>query len=132
MSRKTEVLVSEDGLTRRAFLVRAAGVGAVLVAAGSMSGVLAACSKATPTADFSVGSTTPDPTNHSHDVKILGADVDSPTDKTYTSDGATHQHTVALTKADFENIKKGQEVTIVSGPAGGTPHTHTFKIKKPA
>ena len=133
MSRKTAILVNEDGMTRRAFLIRTAGTGMVLLAAGSMSGVLAACTKSAPTADFSIGSTTPDPTNHSHNVKILGADVDSaPAEKVYTTDGATHTHTITLKKADFEAIKKGTEITIVSSSNGTTPHSHTYKLKKPA
>ena len=133
MPRKTAALVSESGLTRRAFLIRTAGASLVLLAAGSMSGVLAACAKGPATVDFIAASTTPDPTNHSHNVRIMAADVDNPpSEKVYTSDGESHTHNLTLKKADFEAIRKGTEITVVSSANGTPPHGHTFKIKKPA
>ena len=70
--------------------------------------------------------------NHSHNAVISGADVDNPpAQKTITSDGANHTHTITLTKQNYEAIKQGQEVTVTSSSNGATPHTHTFTIKKP-
>ncbi|MBI2830379.1 MAG: hypothetical protein HYX81_04380 [Chloroflexi bacterium] len=119
------------GITRRTFLKGSAGATLFVLVAGSVGTLLAACA-AKPTADFEVASTTPDPTNHSHKVKVLGADVDKPpAEKSITSDGATHTHAVLLKRADFQALKKGQEITVVSTSNGTTPHTHTFKIKMP-
>ncbi len=70
--------------------------------------------------------------NHSHQVTIPGADMDSPADRTYTSlsDGAVpHTHTFTLTKSDFEEIKKGNAVTVTSSPFPGDNHTHTFRFR---
>lgn len=132
MAEKIEVKITQDGITRRGFLMRTAGAGLVLLAAGGTSGLLAACAKALPTADFTVASTVPDPTNHSHSVTIIGADVDNPpAEKTYTTTGTPHTHQLTLKQADFAAIMKGQEITVISNSAGTTPHTHTFKIKKP-
>ena len=88
-----------------------------------------ACAAAT--ADFTVTSSTD--ANHNHHVVISGKDVDSPptADKTITSDGTSHTHTIVLTKQNFEAIKAGQEVTVTSSSSGTPAHSHTFKIKKP-
>ncbi|GEM_PF-3449724 len=122
---------TEVGFTRRSFLKRSLGVGLSIVAVQSAGGLLTSLSgcAAPPTPDFAVTSSVD--FNHSHKVTILGADVDKPpSEKTYTSDGPTHQHSIKLTKQDFETIKKGGEVSKVSDATGTTPHTHTFVIKK--
>jgi hypothetical protein len=87
------------------------------------------CSAATP--DFTVTSSIDN--NHSHKVVIAGSDVDNPpaADKTITSDGASHTHTIKLTMQNYQAIKAGQQVTVTSSSNGPTPHTHTFAIKKP-
>lgn len=130
MSKYTN-LNGEESITRRTFLKRSLGVGLALVAvqgAGAMLTSLSGCA-APPTADIPVTSSVD--FNHSHKVTIPGADVDRPpAEKTYTSDGPTHQHSIKLTKRDFETIKKGGEVSVVSDATGTTPHTHTFVIKK--
>jgi hypothetical protein len=92
-------------------------------------GICAGCSSATQ--DFTVTSSTD--VNHSHDVTIIGRDVDNPSDKTYTttSTGAVpHTHTVTLTRAQFEEIKQGNSVTVTSSAFPANNHTHTFTIKK--
>jgi hypothetical protein len=82
------------------------------------------------TPDFTITSSID--ANHSHKVIISGADIDNPpATKTITSDGASHTHTIVLNKQDYEAIKKGQEISVISSSTGTTPHTHTFKIKKP-
>lgn len=126
---ENNIWLSGRSITRRAFLKGSVGAVLVVAAAGSVGAVLAACTKAT--ADFEVTSSTD--FNHSHKVKILGVDVDKPpVEKTITSDGPTHQHAITLTKADFEALKKGQQVTKVSTNTGTTPHGHTFVITVPA
>ena len=95
----------------------------ILIAAVSFS-----CSSSTP--DFTVTSSVDN--NHSHKIIISGTDVDKPPDtKIITSDGANHTHTIKLVKQDYQSIKAGQEITLVSSSDGPVPHTHTFKIKKP-
>ena len=116
-------------ITRRSFLKKSVGFGAILIAAsaGGTLTSLAGCAKA-PSADLTVASTTD--FNHAHNVTVPGADIDSaPSQKTYTSDGATHSHAITLAKADFQNIKKGSAVTVVSSATGTTPHTHTWTLQ---
>lgn len=70
--------------------------------------------------------------DHSHEVTIKGAEMDSPADRTYTTTSAgavPHTHTLTLTKADFEEIKKSNAVTVTSSPFPADNHTHTFRIK---
>ncbi len=74
--------------------------------------------------------------NHSHDVTIKGADVDNPPANpvtiTSTATGGTpHTHTITLSKADYQSIKDGKTVSVVSSPFPANNHTHTFDIKKP-
>ena len=118
-------------ITRRSFLEKSLGLGALLLAAGSTGGFivsLAGCSS-TPSTSLTAASSVD--LAHSHNVTIPGADIDSaPSERSYTSDGPTHQHAITLKKADFEAIKKGQEVTVVSTSTGATPHTHTWRLKK--
>jgi len=92
-----------------------------------------ACSSAT-TSDFTVASSVD--FNHSHDVTIKGADIDNPPANpvtiTSTATGATpHTHTIVLSQADYQSIKDGKTVSIVSSPFPANNHTHTFNIKKP-
>ncbi|MBI2958504.1 MAG: hypothetical protein HYY32_06635 [Chloroflexi bacterium] len=121
----------EAKVTRRSFLLGSIGVTTFIVAAGGMVQAIAGCAKK-KTADFIVASSTD--FNHSHNITISGADVDSPPSagKTITSDGATHTHQAVLTKAHFASIGKGEQVVVTSTATGTTPHTHTFTIKKPA
>ncbi|MBI4296234.1 MAG: hypothetical protein HY667_03840 [Chloroflexi bacterium] len=117
----------EPGITRRSFLKGSAGATLFVLAVGSVGTVIAACA-AKPTADFEVTSSVD--FNHSHKIRVLGADVDKPpAEKSVTSDGATHTHAVVFKKADFQALRKGQEITLTSSATGTTPHTHTFKIK---
>jgi len=116
-------------ITRRSFLKKSFGLGAVLLAAsaGGTLTSLAGCAKA-PSADLTSTSTLD--FNHTHKVTIPGADIDSaPSTKTYTSDGPTHTHAITLAKADFQSLKKGGTVTVVSTSTGTTPHTHTWTLK---
>ncbi|MBI4334297.1 MAG: hypothetical protein HY673_23835 [Chloroflexi bacterium] len=126
---KISVILAES-MSRREFLRGSVGAGLVVVAAGAAAtSVLAACAPAPPTADIRVTSSTD--FNHSHNVTVPGADVDSaPSQKTYTSDGASHTHDITLTRANFEAIKKGETVTVTSTATGANQHTHTFAIKK--
>ncbi len=122
-------LLNGRSITRRSFLKGSAGAVLMVIAAGSVGSVLAACTKAT--VDFEV--TSSNVFNHTHKVKILGVDVDKPpAEKTITSDGPTHTHAITLKKADFEALKKGQTVTVLTTATGTTPHTHECIIKVPA
>jgi len=83
-----------------------------------------------PSPDLTVTSSTN--SNHSHEVTIKGAEMDSPADRNYTSlSGGTvpHTHTFTLTKGDFEEIKKGNAVTVTSSPFPADNHTHTFRMR---
>ncbi|MBI2858949.1 MAG: twin-arginine translocation signal domain-containing protein [Chloroflexi bacterium] len=116
-------------ISRRTFLKGAMGTAAAVALVGSAGGLLVGCKKKEATADITVTSTLD--FNHSHNIIVLGADIDKPpATKTITSDGASHTHDVALAKADYEAIGKGQAVSKVSTSSGTTPHTHTFNIKK--
>ena len=122
-------LIQEGVITRRTFLQGSAGAVILIITAGSVGSALSAC--ASPTKDFAVTSSTVN--NHSHKITVVGTDVDKPTsEKTYTSDGTSHQHMVTLKKSDLQAIKKGQEVKITSSSAGPIPHAHEFTIKKSA
>jgi len=130
MTQDFNFLTGGESITRRSFLKKGLGFGAVLLAAASAGGALVSltgCAKP-PSADLKVASTTD--FNHAHNITIPGADIDSaPSQKTYTSDGATHTHAITLTKSDFQNIKKGNAVTVVSTQTGTTPHAHTWTLK---
>jgi hypothetical protein len=125
MSRNSGFL--EEGISRRSFLKKSLGVGVVLLAAGSAGGLIfsvAGCTKSPATADLTAASSVD--LGHSHNITIPGADIDSPpSEKSYTSDGPTHQHAITLKKADFEAIKKGQDVTIVSTYGSTSPSLET-------
>ncbi|MBI2832701.1 MAG: hypothetical protein HYX79_10645 [Chloroflexi bacterium] len=119
----------EQVITRRTFLKGSLGVGVALLAVQTAgSAILSGCAAA-PSPDIT--STSSIDFNHSHNATIPGADIDNaPSEKTYTSDGASHTHAITLKKTDFETIKKGQQVSVVSTATGTTPHTHTFNIMK--
>lgn len=122
-----KITVETRGITRRTFLKGAVGTGVIILTAEGIGALVTSCAAA-PTADFTVTSSTE--FNHSHKITVLGADVDRPpTEKAITSDGATHSHAVTLTRANFQALKKGQEITLTSNQAGTTPHSHTFVIK---
>ena len=99
-----------------------------LLLLGTLAG-LACSKKSASTGDITVKSSVN--SGHSHDVTILGADIESPpaTDKTIdaTSSGG-HRHTITLTSQDYQSIKDGNEVAVTSSSNSG--HTHTFSIKK--
>ena len=83
-----------------------------------------------PSPDLTVISSTN--SSHSHQVTIKGVDMDSPADRTYTSTSAgttPHTHTFIITKDDFEEIKKGNAVTVTSSPFPADNHTHTFRFR---
>lgn len=119
----------EETMTRRNFLRGSLGAGLGILIVGTAGRALLGCAPAAPSADIAVTSSVD--FNHSHKVTIPGADIDSaPSQKTYTSDGASHTHDITLTSQQFEAIKKGESVTVTSTATGATPHTHTFTIKK--
>lgn len=124
-----EVMVAaiDEAVSRRQFLKAVLGVGAGLLATAALSS-MAGCA-----ATQDITSTSSTDLAHNHRVTIPGADLDSPpAQKTYTTDGTTHTHTVTLTKAQLEVIKKGQAVSVTCSSSGVPAHTHTFNIQKAA
>lgn len=69
---------------------------------------------------------------HSHTITIPFTDLTSPPSggAQYTSDGATHVHTVTLTQQQLTDINNSQTVAVVSN-ADASGHTHTWTIAKP-
>ncbi len=131
MSEDRNSWLNREGITRRAFLQSSVGAGLIVLAAGGAGAALLSCKPAAPPMpDMTVTSSLD--FNHTHNVIIPGADItNAPSSKTYTSDGATHQHAITLTQAQFDQIRDGQTVTVTSTQTGATPHSHTFTIKRP-
>lgn len=69
---------------------------------------------------------------HTHDVRILTADLANPPGGgvQYTSTNVnSHVHTVTLTQADLTAINSGGQVSVNSSTNDG--HLHTWTIQKP-
>jgi hypothetical protein len=125
-------------ISRRNFVSKtlrfSVGAAGMIAGPGALVNLLAGCgsNSAVNSVDFSVTSLG-DATNHSHNISILGTDLDNPpNEKTIpTTDVFQHIHEVTLSKADYEAIKNGQTVNKTSTRTGTAPHTHDFAIKKP-
>lgn len=64
--------------------------------------------------------------NHGHELIIPAADLDSPTDKTYSIKGTSvHDHMVTLTVAQLGMLKAKTPVTVTSTE---TIHTHSVTV----
>jgi hypothetical protein len=64
--------------------------------------------------------------NHGHALQIPAADLDSPTDKTYSVQGtATHDHPFTLTAANLARLKAGQAILVVTT---GVAFEHTHDV----
>jgi hypothetical protein len=123
--------IKEAVMNRREFLVNA---GIALLALPAIS-TLTGCGKSSsdntpvPANSFRVESSLD--VGHTHNIDFPLTDFVNPSgSKTYTSDGATHVHTLTLTQQQLTDINNGTTVgPIVSSNVGG--HTHTWTIKKP-
>lgn len=66
--------------------------------------------------------------NHGHSVLVSKSDVLAGVDKTYNITGtANHAHSITVTAAHFETLKKNQSVTVSSTNDGN--HTHSVLIQ---
>ena len=64
--------------------------------------------------------------NHGHALEIPAADLDSPTDKSYSVQGsATHDHPVILTAANLARLKAGLAIVVVTT---GSVDAHTHDV----
>ncbi len=131
------VSVNANRQDRRALIMRVSKMkyaGVLIVMMGVTVTLLAGLACGTGTTDFTVTSSTD--LNHSHRVIISGDDLDDPpVQKTLTTTrdgGVPHTHTITLTKQEYEAIKKGQEIAVVSSAFPDNNHTHTFDIQAPA
>jgi len=65
--------------------------------------------------------------NHTHNVSIPFTDPGSATQVNYQSSSSSgHTHTIALSSAQFSDLKAGMRVTATSATANG--HSHTWSI----
>ncbi|MEJ7731544.1 MAG: hypothetical protein WKG00_20315 [Polyangiaceae bacterium] len=58
---------------------------------------------------------------------MSAADITAGVDKDYTATGATHDHPVTVTAADFAALAAGNTVTVVA-EQGGSQHTHQVTL----
>jgi hypothetical protein len=64
--------------------------------------------------------------NHGHALTIAAADLDSPTNQTYSIAGAAnHTHSVTFTPAQLQALKAGQSVTVTSTTDASHEHSVT-------
>jgi len=70
------------------------------------------------------GANGPSDLQHGHTIAILQADIDDPQDRTYTSDGGNHNHSVAVTAAELAELAANGTVTVMSDDT----HAHTWMI----
>jgi hypothetical protein len=64
--------------------------------------------------------------NHGHSLSIPVADLDSPTDKTYSIQGsAGHDHQITLTVAQLQALKTHQQVMVTSTTVSAHNHVVT-------
>jgi hypothetical protein len=64
--------------------------------------------------------------SHGHNLMIPQADIASPADRTYTSSGGTHNHTVSVTAAELTTLRDTCTVTVSSNDTH--PHTWILEI----
>ena len=66
--------------------------------------------------------------NHNHSLVVPPADVEAGVAKTYSIRGtSSHDHTVAVTAEDFDALRAGTPVVLVSSVGGA--HTHTVTVR---
>jgi hypothetical protein len=121
--------------TRKVFLGQLASGGLGLVLAGCGGGGDAAPSPAPAPAPTPAPAPPPATlctpsgaisANHGHTLNIPSADLNSTTAKTYSILGsAGHDHTIALSAAQFAQLKNKQMVIVSSSTDGGHAHTVT-------
>jgi hypothetical protein len=97
-------------ITRKAFLIQAAGGGWLLATAGCGGG---GGDSGNPPAGSGCAATISD--NHGHTLAIAAADLNSTSDITYDIQGsAGHTHSVTFTAAQLAQLKAGNTVSVTS------------------
>jgi hypothetical protein len=71
-------------------------------------------------------SRSPDGTGHSHSITIPDADLAAGDTQSYPTTVTDHAHTVEITNADFDLLKRGCRITKLSSTNNG--HEHTWEI----
>ena len=65
--------------------------------------------------------------NHGHKLDVTKDDVSNSVEKTYSiQDGASHDHSVTITAADFNSLKSNNSIQVVSTSDSG--HTHNITV----
>jgi hypothetical protein len=129
-------IINGESISRRSFvgksLKASAGILGVVAGSGALVTLLASCGGKSPGINYTIISS-PDTSAHSHQITVLGTDLDSPPGQRVltSTDTFLHTHALTLQKADFEAMKNGQSTTKTCTPTGTPLHTHTFVIKKP-
>lgn len=116
--------------TRKDFLVQITGGGLGLLLAGCGGG---GDDGGTPQAAATCGAAFSFTGHEGHTLTIPRADLDSTTDKTYSTRGeAPHIHQVTLTAAQLADLKAGRSITVTSTEAVGmVSGVHTHDITGP-
>jgi hypothetical protein len=101
-------------ITRKAFLIQAAGGGWLLATAGcGGGGGDSSGNPPAPPAGSGCAATISD--NHGHVLAITAADLTSTSDITYDiQGGANHTHSVTFTAAQLAQLKAGNTVSVTS------------------
>jgi hypothetical protein len=103
-------------ISRKAFLIQAAGGGWLLATAGCGGGGGYSGSSSNPPAPpAGSGCAATISDNHGHVLAIAAADLDSSADKTYDIQGnADHSHNVTFTAAQLAQLKAGNTVSVTT------------------
>lgn len=108
-------------ITRKAFLIQAAGGGWLLATAGCGGGGGDSSNPPAPPAGSGCAATISD--NHGHTLAIPAADLDSTTEKIYDIQGsAGHTHSVTFSAAQLAQLKAGSTVSVTSSAEPGHDH----------
>jgi hypothetical protein len=100
-------------ISRKAFLIQAAGGGWLLATAGCGGGGGDSGNPPAPPAGSGCAATISD--NHGHVLAIATTDLDSASDLTYDIQGnAGHSHSVTFSAAQLAQLKAGNTVSVTS------------------
>jgi len=67
--------------------------------------------------------------NHGHVLTVAKADATAGVEKTYhIQGGATHDHTVTITAAQFADLAAGTQVILTSSPSTDLTHDHSITV----
>lgn len=117
-------------MNRREFLSN----GAKALASLSALNILVSCgtanNKAGGSASGDLSSTSSSTNGHTHTFTITAAELTAAAAISRNDSSVGHAHLVSITSAQIASLAAGGTVSITSGDARGTRHTHTYTLKK--